>query len=398
MLNVKKIDNILLGLFFASIPMMPIFTMYGFYTLGSIITFIYLVKLLSSRIKFRLSVFDIFYGLLIMWNIVSLKWSITGEKYVIKNMIIFYIFSISSIKLLLNNNSISDAMTIFFKFFVWGTVIITIICIAFEFKDLLLGNRLGKYIFAEPYGTRMMYTYNLEISIFLILYKIIEDKKNVKSMIFPITIVSLGIILSGTRKIFIGIITFYLIYIIMKNKGKINALSRKIILLLITSIASIFLLIKVPFLYNSFGYRIETAYNYINNSGTDSSMRDRNIMIDYGLKYWKESPIIGKGSNTFHYYFNIDYQQNLYAHNTFVELLCDLGIVGFALYYIIYISIIFSKKASCDYNILFKASTIALMILDYWTISYYRIHFMIWLELITTVYLYSEEKKKCIRK
>lgn len=395
-LNVKSIDNLLVGLFFASIPMMPIFTIYGFYALGFFVSFLFLLKIFTSKVNLKLNWFDVIYLLLIFWNIISLNWSITGEMYVIKYMIIYFIFSFCSIKLLLCNNNPEQSLKIFSKWFIGSSIIITLVCIFFEYKYLANGIRLGTYIFAEPYGTRMMYTYNLEIASFLMIYYIFQNPKLIKKLLILFLILIIGIILSGTRKIFVGIIIFILIYIFLKNKSNFFSLIFKFLFIFAFCIISLQIVLKVPLLYNSFGYRVESALNYINNNGEDGSMRDRNAMIKYGIQFWENNPIIGNGSNTFHYYFNIVYNQNLYAHNTYVELLCNLGIIGCFLYYLNYILYIFRRNNRIEkkYTYLFKASLIALMILDYWTISYYRIQFIIYFELIATIYSYKSLNSK----
>ncbi len=394
---IKKNDlyNFLICLFISSIPMMPLFTMYGFYALGFLVTILYLCVLLKNN-KLILTKFDYLYVFLIIWTILSTQWSVSKELYLIKFMAVYLLFSVSSIKLLFiaNDNDITKVLKKFFISFVIGTAIVSIICILYENPTNLSTTRLGTYLFAGEYGTRMMYTYNLEISIFILLYVFFNTKTLTKKMlyIFLIAFFMICIFLSGTRKILVGILLFGFIHTYFSNKRNFLKLIFKMMIIIICCIAIYFVIMNVDVFYNILGNRIEKAINYAKGTGIDASLRDRNVMIDYGIEYFKQHPIIGNGTNAFHVLFNIDYNQDLYAHNNFIELLCNYGIIGFSIYYSIYIIYLFSKSNS-TYNIFFKSAIISLLILDYWTISYYRIHFMIFLELTAMFYKFENVKK-----
>lgn len=390
----NKFYEILIGLFFASVPMMPIFTIYGFYFLGILVCFFFILNLLKDNNKTKITSFELFYILLILWNVISLKWSITGEQSVIKWMLIYFVFTVSSIRLsYMKMQNINDVINHFSKWFITGTFLISIVCILYEHPFYAGASRLGTFVFREPYGTRMMYTYNLEISIFILMYHFFKNSVSKIKIKFGIEILFLVIctFLSGTRKIIVGMIIFMLFYMIISNKINIFRILPKLLFIVVALFLGYYLIVNVPAFYNILGSRIESGLSFVNGTGVDASMRDRTAMIDYAMIKFKEHPMIGNGSNTFHYMFYIYYGQDLYAHNTFAELLCDLGIIGFSLYYLIYAFIIFSKYSG-KYRILFICSIIALLVMDYWTISYYRIHFLLFYEL-ASLYLITNKKR-----
>lgn len=56
------------------------------------------------------------------------------------------------------------------------------------------------------------------------------------------------------------------------------------------------------------------------------------VLIDTGLKLWKESPVLGHGINTFTPLAGF----GLYAHNNYIEEGVGMGIVGVFIWYTIY--------------------------------------------------------------
>jgi len=94
--------------------------------------------------------------------------------------------------------------------------------------------------------------------------------------------------------------------------------------------ALIYLLFNNEQLYHMIGRRLEYLLNYFNGEGdVGRSTLIRMDLISIGFEQFKEKPILGYGFNTFRY-MN---RYGLYAHNNYIELLVDTGIVGTALFY-----------------------------------------------------------------
>ena len=62
----------------------------------------------------------------------------------------------------------------------------------------------------------------------------------------------------------------------------------------------------------------------------------RQDMIDVGMEYFKNSPILGIGIGGSAVITKSEYGVEMYLHNNFVELLACGGIVGFTCYYAIF--------------------------------------------------------------
>jgi len=106
----------------------------------------------------------------------------------------------------------------------------------------------------------------------------------------------------------------------------------------------------------------------------EASALYRESLIQYGIEWFKESPFFGYGLENFRVLNSIDYGNNVYAHNNFIEILVGLGLVGFLIYYFLYAYILIKllplvKKKSHNGIIIFTLLLISLF-MDYASVSY----------------------------
>jgi len=73
----------------------------------------------------------------------------------------------------------------------------------------------------------------------------------------------------------------------------------------------------------------------ISSESTSGSTGERKYFIELGLVLFQNNPIWGYGLDTFRYLND----KGIYAHNNYIELLVDLGMVGLVLFYYIYFSL-----------------------------------------------------------
>ena len=92
-------------------------------------------------------------------------------------------------------------------------------------------------------------------------------------------------------------------------------------------------------LYNLVGNRIENMlYIFVDSSQADGSTRERIFFMQTAWGLFTEQPVLGVGLNNFAAYLqSIHYENAVYSHSGFLEILSTLGIVGFVLYYSLYL-------------------------------------------------------------
>lgn len=119
--------------------------------------------------------------------------------------------------------------------------------------------------------------------------------------------------------------------------------------------------------------RIATVWTGSDNA-VAASDAGRIRMMQSGFEIWKKYPIFGCGFNNFSKVSGI----NTYAHNNYIQILSELGILGFTLIYFpkFAIAIKLLKKAirkkSMDYTFMFTL-VVVMMFCDMSIVSYYNL-------------------------
>ena len=183
------------------------------------------------------------------------------------------------------------------------------------------------------------------------------------------------ILLTGSRKaFFMLVIPLIILPLFGKNRGW-----RKFIFPVTFGIVVVGynLIMTIPALYDVLGRRIVDMQNILMGTTTGTEDISRMVLVEYGLEWFKDSPVLGHGINNFRVLSNqtpMFMGMNFYAHNNYIELLVDVGIVGFIIYYSCYFYFWKRLKRNIVNNPL-KAWIITLIVvrlfLDMAQVSYY---------------------------
>ena len=219
-----------------------------------------------------------------------------------------------------------QGIAIFKKAFIFATTTTTIILLPITYFNTGSFILRGEESLVNPNSIAIC-------AAFTVFWIIASGKKLKVFDCFIISILSLFFILSGTRKAIIALIIGLIVYICLKNP---KMLIRNAIIITISLCVLYFLMIKINFLYNSIGYRIESFIALIQGNESDSSAETRQHFIELGWLYFKQNPILGFGINCFQ---TIPGSYGTYSHNNYIELLFSVGIIGTISYYSMHITI-----------------------------------------------------------
>lgn len=116
----------------------------------------------------------------------------------------------------------------------------------------------------------------------------------------------------------------------------------KLLILGILGIVGLFLIFNVPVLYDTIGNRVASMLAGYTGGGTavDESTEDRILLTRWGIEWFKQRPLLGWGIDNYRIVlttFHPNYPISYYAHNNYVELLVDVGVVGTLVYYYIHV-------------------------------------------------------------
>ena len=244
------------------------------------------------------------------------------------------------------------------------------------------------------------------ISANLSLYFLNTTKKKTNRLVyFLLTLILVAItLLSFSRKSFVFLLLPITITFILK-KVDLKSIAKRVFFVIIAVLCVLFVTFKIPAVYNTYGYRFQAVLNGIsgNVKQSDASVAARMSYIDWGKKFFVRKPIIGYGLNNFKNTLHAEktYGNNdTYAHNNYIELAVDLGVIGLILYYSLYLciiiySIINIKKINYIQKLMFSI-LITLMICEYGMVTYYGDFLQILVSLIWLGFINYTINKKTI--
>lgn len=169
---------------------------------------------------------------------------------------------------------------------------------------------------------------------------LIEAKNKSNSLIIKVCSIWLLILafLTGSKTVvFLGaVFLITVLYIDKRGKEK----SFLIILVPVLVVVGYYAVMNIPFLYNIIGNRFSELLDMFSGDLEKySSTWYRYIMIQNGIGLFIDKPFLGYGMANAAIYnvFEGVYESGVYLHSNILELLVDVGILGTAFYYAIYV-------------------------------------------------------------
>lgn len=219
---------------------------------------------------------------------------------------------------------------------IWTSIVNSVYIFAISFSSIIssmggdYADRLGT---AEGWNANSVGMMAAVGALFAIYYMLRTRKTSMKIILF---LVACGMVfvslMSGSRKAFLIVLVGIAAYLFLVS-GKRRLTS--FLLLAAFALVLIFVVMKVPFFYSIIGWRIDGMLeSLLGNGSGDASFQNRKILISAAIDAWKREPIFGHGLDCFRTFGKIAADgKNYYAHNNYLELLADLGIIGASIYY-----------------------------------------------------------------
>ena len=313
-----------------------------FLSIMSFLSIIFIIKDQNLYTKIKSTIFEkssILYLIFILWTLSSISYSYNKVEALVTFNQFFSIFiSFIIIKTLLHNipNGI-DFILKLFLILLTLEVFMSLIPIIKDIENNKLLIRSMDYKGAAA---------NINITSFSILYKtpillyfLTKEKKIYIKFIFIILLFSIFLIISilGTRGAYIGAIicvTSYLAYL-LKTNFKIIFKIKQFAIVCLTLI--LVLLANVNLTQG--GSDAISRASTISLNTQDGSVNSRLRYYKQGINHFIENPIIGVGIGNWKL-ISIDYDKNnidgyivpFHAHNDFIQLLAELGLLGLTFY------------------------------------------------------------------
>lgn len=335
-------------------------------------TIVHVLKFRKKHgLKPKTKVFFIWYGAFALFAALSILWALSAEFVlkVLPSVIALSVFAVAITYYAEDKNQLNKVIHFYL---VSNLLAAVIILIGFPFVEGVAAKRVGIITGIAP--NTVLQT--ISLSVIIAVYYAIKKKE--KKYLALAILAMIAVVLSASRKAIlvsiVGVATLFIIKKKSKHERRVYACFFILLICIIGAMAVV-----------SEGFRTEmtglfTSFLPGHDSG-DWSVYLRNFFRDTAISLWQQRPLIGSGLNNFAYYVANDtwYTKNRYAHDNYVELLADLGLIGTILYYLIYVYVIvkivrlFKNKKDTKANVDFTfvvAMIISLAMVDYGAVSY----------------------------
>ena len=238
-------------------------------------------------------------------------------------------------------------------------------------------NRFGQDLFGNSNILANLLMKSALYAIWLLVY---SENKIIHKMVLTLCLVAsyYGMFLSGGRKFIIipAMFLYILLFFKRDSRGRKHLVKYTGVVIAIV-IAVYYLIMNVPAFYAVIGERMESLFSFIRtgHSISGKSAEIRATMIEIGFNKWMDSPIWGYGFDSFKYYNRLMTGHFYYSHNNYIELLYDLGIIGFAIYYWFYWKLFYvAWKGKNSYTPEIRAFVIgivfSMLVFEYGAVNY----------------------------
>lgn len=334
----------------------------------------------------------------VIWNVIfilfcvlSIFWSISPHLSIIQVRVRMMANLLMGVFLTTYTNSYKNLKTVFLAFYVSSVVFLVYMASIVDLSSLDEGRVVGAIVddnIAEKLNANYI-AGRLVLALYVGFYLFWRLRKTVRyvkifHILFSLSVVYV-VLISGSRTSLFVLLIPPMLHIFYKARHLIPAL----IYISIGTYIVYLVVIKIPFFYDIIGFRIEDAVNVITGNESGHEDASRLMLINYGIDWFSDKPILGYGINCFKELADITMlfsTRGKYGHNNYIELLVDIGLVGTFLYYSIYF--FFVKNIKClkgkPSSVTLKLLIVLMLFTDFFWVGYYNrlSQLLVWLTFI----------------
>lgn len=276
---------------------------------------------------FVVNKYTIFYLILLLYSFVSTLWGVEmvlGALYV---MMVALIITFCIVRTIDSNNKLDLCVRVF-------------VCSGDVMGVMLLWTgqvfnaeeRLGQSLTGNANSFSALLMVAAVFAAWLFIYKNNKADKvfNMLSLAFLLFLMGM----SGGRKTIMAVVVCFIWFMLGKDNMKASTLCRNLFFVVLALVGIYFATMNIPILYETIGERFESLFVLFYGGTSDvTSDSVRKQMIFLAVEQWSYNPIWGYGLDTFKYFNQRTTGHFYYAHNNYAEILYDLGLIGFLIYY-----------------------------------------------------------------
>lgn len=334
-INDKALGGVLALLLYANVMLTRASTIVMMMAIIVFVAFVcVLILLTDKRLLSEVAKSKFIKWILLVWGLFII-YGVNGkykEAYSLQYHLISLVYIILFVILIYHTRRrFLDVISIAFAVDVFAFALHTIVENGGNILNLINGsNRVGMGGTGNVNTTAIVYIF---IGIPL-LYQLIEKKNKIYGI--PLVIDLLFMLLAGSKKAIISIVVIGLVFLFNYSKNT-SALLKKMVLLVVGSITILLVVYNVPVLHDNIWNRFEVMIKVLNayDVNDQSSTSLRLTFITQALIHAWDKPVWGHGWGAFAHLYGYSslYQENLYSHCNYTEILFSFGIVGLVIFY-----------------------------------------------------------------
>lgn len=263
-----------------------------------------------------------------------------------------------------------DLYSLIYAFIIGSTLLILMLVFTGRLHE---DERLGTTVMDNANSFASIYMVAVMLSIWYILY---GDKKLYKLLIVGSIILNFyALMLSGGRKyVVIPFIFAYLALLFKTDKRGKKHIAFYTFLIIVLGIILYVLVMNVKVLYDAIGVRIEGLIDAFFGEGGDSSTEIRKEMMALAWERGWETPFFGHGIDSFKHVCKQVLGRMAYSHNNWTEIWYNHGLIGFALYYSLYVAMVVvaikNRQKAPEISALIVAYVVSIFIFEFGGVTY----------------------------
>lgn len=267
---------------------------------------------------------------------VSCLWSMFINTYMASYFLrmVVIIASITSVSIYVDK---AEDLERLIKIFIFSIVVIVAMELAVTPIDEWSAGVMGSHFSGANQNSVAFLAFCAELFAFYEFYS-----KGKKRYILLVALFVIFVVMSGSRKALFASVAGPLLFVFFSIYKR-NYLFR-ILLIAGLAVFVVFVIMNDANAYNSIGKRFESMLEFWfedRSHKVDNSLYMRSYYIQLAQEMFGESPLIGKGMGNFAKIIDEFYDlQGVYSHNNYWQILSELGIIGFFIYYSMYAFII----------------------------------------------------------
>lgn len=322
---------------------------------------VYISNFKKGKIKNNKIIYLIWKCMFLIWSFFSLFWAEYSSNVIALIVSVLEVTMVGfGVILYIDDNTKIDRILNFVKI---GSLILIARMIMQVPFNAWGTDRVGIYIGYGGNGAANVLSYAA-----LLMYYYYKKTNKKQNIIYSIIFVAFALLCGSKKAVIIVIIGIGLQMILNSNKP--IQTFKNVIKVVLIVLTLTFAIMNFEPLYNVLGIRFEKMFLALSGqTGGDMSTKDRILFAEVAYNVFKNHPLLGVGLDNYRYYNYMQY----YAHNNYLELVADLGIIGFILYYwFIFKNFIVCLKNYKNKNFVFCGIFILIvLIMDIANVSYY---------------------------